>query len=211
MQDSLPQDDAARIGAGAAESHDPAAGDTGPGQTGFQDQHQGQDADAAPQDRDAAEPDAGPGSDGVADDAAVLDAMAAVDPEAARALQAAWGEDLAANLDLARKAARAFASPELKRALEDSGLGDHPALIRVAAEVGRLLDAPEAAPAASGTAPGLDAATLEALEAEIDQLHALQFARPQEYRSERTQRILARLYARRYGRERPAGPLGRRL
>jgi len=211
MQDSLPQDDSVRTGVEEAGPHGHAARDAATGQTGLQEHGPEEGVNAAPRDHSDTEPDAGPDSVGAADDAAVLDAMAAADPEAARALQAAWGEDLAANLDLARKAARAFASPELKRALEDSGLGDHPALIRVAAEVGRLLDPPEAAPAASGTAPGLDAAALEALEAEIDQLHALQFARPQEYRSERTQRNLARLYARRYGSERPAGPLGRRL
>ncbi|MDJ0944228.1 MAG: hypothetical protein QNJ30_12220 [Kiloniellales bacterium] len=130
-------------------------------------------------------------------EAAVLAAMTAADPEAARALQADWGEDLPAQLDLARRAVRSFASPELLRALEDSGLGDHPALIRVAAEVGRLLDGP-AAPA-----PQPEGAALEALEAEIDRLHGLQFARPQEYRSERTQRALTRLYARRYGGGRP--------
>ena len=150
----------------------------------------------------AAEAEAG----SAAEAAAVLAAMAAADPEAARALEAAWGEDLPARLDQARRAARAFASPELIRALEDSGLGDHPALIRVAAEVGRLLDAGSD----PDPAPDLDGAALESLEAEIDRLHALQFARPQEYRSERTQRALARLYARRYGGAGAAGPAGRR-
>ena len=143
-----------------------------------------------------------------AEEAAVLAAMAAADPVAARALQAAWGEDLPARLDQARRAARAFASPDLVRALEDSGLGDHPALIRVAAEVGRLLDA--GSDPAPNRGPDLDGAALESLEAEIDRLHALQFARPQEYRSERTQRALARLYARRYGGGGAVGPAGRR-
>ncbi len=198
MQDSLPQDDTARTG----------SGDTGPGQTAFRDRSPEEAADAPPQDRAVSEPDAGPDAEPAADRAAVLAAMAAADPEAARALQAAWGEDLAANLDLARKAAGAFASPELLRALDDSGLGDHPALIRVAAEVGRLLEG--AAPAGSGPAPDQDAAALESLEAEIDRLHALQFVRPQEYRSERTQRALARLYARRYGGGRAAGAPGPR-
>ena len=202
MQDSLPRDDCARTEETGPHGH--AAGDARTGPTGIQAQGPEARVDDPPRDQGHAEPDAEP--DGAAGDAAVLAAMAAADPEAARVLQAAWGEDLAANLDLARRAARAFASPELKRALEDSGLGDHPALIRVAAEVGRLLDAPAAAPAVSG----LDAAVLESLEAEIDRLHALQFARPQEYRSERTQRALARLYTLRYGRGGPAGPRGRR-
>ena len=208
MQDSLPRHDSVRTE--ETGPHGDAAGDARTGPTGFQEHGPEAGAGDPPRDRGHAEPDAGPDPDakpdGAADDTAVLTAMAAADPEAARALQAAWGEDLAANLDLARRAARAFASPELKLALEDSGLGDHPALIRVAAEVGRLLDAPAAAPAVSG----LDAAALEDLEAEIDRLHALQFARPQEYRSERTQRALARLYARRYGRGGSAGPQERR-
>ena len=191
MQDSLTQDDAAPAGAAEAGPRDPASRDSGPGESGF---------------RDPA-PEAGAGPEPSAE-AAALAAMAAADPEAARTLQAEWGADLGAKLDLARKAARAFVSPELRRALEDSGLGDHPAMIRVAAEVGRLLGGPAAAPA--DAAQGLDAAALDALEAEIDQLHALQFARPQEYRSERTQRALARLYARRYGGGPAPGPLGSR-
>ena len=201
MQDSLPQDDCVRTGAEEAGLHGHAAADATTGQTGPRGLGPEQGVDSTRQVHGHAEPEA----DEAAADATVLAAMAAADPEAARALQAAWGEELTANLDLARRAARAFASPELKRALEDSGLGDHPALIRVAAEVGRLLDAP-----AGPAEPGLDAADLERLEAEIDRLHALQFARPQEYRSERTQRALARLYARRYGRGGPAGTEGRR-
>ncbi len=206
MQDSLPQDESVQTGAGEAEFHGLAPQDAATGQTGLREHRPEAGASTTPRDQGEIQPDAGSGPGGAADDVVVLAAMAAADPEAARALQAAWGEDLTANLDLARRAARAFASPELKRALEDSGLGDHPALIRVAAEVGRLLDAP----AESGTAPDLDAAALESLEAEIDRLHALQFARPQEYRSERTQRVLARLYARRYGSGRALGSRGRR-
>ncbi len=207
MQDSLPEDDCVRTGAEEAGLHGHAAGDATTGQTGRRGLGPQGGVDSAPWDHGLAEPDSGPDPDPdrAAADTAVLSAMAAADPDAARALQAAWGEELTANLDLARRAARAFASPELTRALEDSGLGDHPALIRVAAEVGRLLDAP-----AGPAEPGLDAADLERLEAEIDRLHALQFARPQEYRSERTQRALARLYARRYGRGRPAVLQGRR-
>ncbi len=197
MQDSPQQGDEARTAPEAAPR------DGGFCQGGFQDHPRDTPGDdpGAPAPLPAAA-EGGP----AAEEAAVLAAMAAADPEATRALQAAWGEDLPARLDQARRAARAFASPELIRALEDSGLGDHPALIRVAAEVGRLLDAgshPE-------PAPDLDGAALESLEAEIDRLHALQFARPQEYRSERTQRALARLYARRYGGGAAAGPAGRR-
>ena len=186
MQDSASPGDGIR-------SEDPPSGDPGvPGRD---------PAEAAPG-AEAGEG-AGEASGEVSGQAAVLAAMAAADPEAARALQADWGENLAENLGRARRAAQAFASPGLIRALEDSGLGDHPALIRVAAEVGRLLDS-AAGPA---SAPRLDGAALESLEAEIDRLHALQFARPQEYRSERTQRALARLYARRYGGG-PGGPGG---
>ncbi len=201
MQDSPQQGDASRSERPEAAPQHGGVQSAGP-------QHEGshggsQHADSQP---GGGEPAALPAEAGGAPDAgqvAALAAMAAADPEATRALQAAWGEDLPARLDQARRAARAFASPELIRALEDSGLGDHPALIRVAAEVGRLLD-PAPAPA-----PDLDGAALESLEAEIDQLHALQFARPQEYRSERTQRALARLYARRYGGG-VVGPAGRR-
>lgn len=47
---------------------------------------------------------------------------------------------------------------------------------------------------------------MKALDAEIDRLHALQFSRPQEYRSERTQQVLSRLYAKRYGQGRSLVP-----
>lgn len=148
-------------------------------------------------------------------EAAVLAAMTAADPEAAAALQAEWGADFGGRIELARRGARALATPELVALLEDSGLGDHPALIRAAAEIGRHLAEPDpgAAPGpdAAATPEGLDAAELERLESEIDRLHGLQASQPQAYRSERTQRSLARLYARRYGRGPLVGEGQRRL
>ncbi len=138
-------------------------------------------------------------------EAAVLEAMAAADPEAAAALRAEWGRDFAGNLALARRGAQALATPDLVALLDDSGLGDHPALIRAAAEIGRRLADPDTAP------ESLEAADLERLEAEIDRLHGLQTSQPQAYRSERTQRSLARLYARRYGKGPLVGEGQRRL
>lgn len=143
--------------------------------------------------------DEGTGAD--AGEAAVLAAMTAADPDAAAALQAEWGADFGGQIALARQGAQALATPELVALLEDSGLGDHPALIRAAAEIGRRLADTRSDASAAADVP--DAAELERLEAEIDRLHGLQASQPQAYRSERTQRSLARLYARRYGR----GPL----
>ncbi|MDJ0972604.1 MAG: hypothetical protein QNJ06_22140 [Kiloniellales bacterium] len=202
MQDSLPQDDAAGIEPGVTGPNDALAKDAEIRQIEPQEHGLEEGAGAPLQDPSATEPDAGPDTDGAAGDAAVLAAMAAADPEATRALRATWGEDLSANLDLARRAARTFASPELTRALEDSGLGDHPALIRVAAEVGRLLEGE----ATAQSEEPLGASAMKALDAEIDRLHALQFSRPQEYRSERTQQVLSRLYAKRYGQGRSLVP-----
>ena len=138
-------------------------------------------------------------------EAAVLAAMAAADPEAAADLRAEWGADFAGKLELARRGAQALATPDLVALLDDSGLGDHPALIRAAAEIGRRLADPDTAP------ESLEAADLERLEAEIDRLHGLQTSQPQAYRSERTQRSLARLYARRYGQGPLVGEGQRRL
>lgn len=76
--------------------------------------------------------------------------IAAQSVEAVRAAQAEWkaaqvtdkefgGDQLAANLGIARKALQAFGTPELTQLLNQSGLGDHPEILRAFYRAGKAI------------------------------------------------------------------------
>lgn len=76
--------------------------------------------------------------------------IAAQSVEAVRQARAEWkeaqandkefgGEQLAANLGVARKAMEAFGTPEFTKLLNQSGLGDHPEVIRVFYRAGKAI------------------------------------------------------------------------
>ncbi len=68
------------------------------------------------------------------------------------------GDQLQANLGVAKKAMDAFGTPELKNFLNESGLGNHPEMIRMMYRAGKALSTDKFVPGSAGAGTGKSAA-----------------------------------------------------